>query len=198
MFAYTAAHRSLPFNTILEVTNLRNEKKVLVRVNDRGPFSSKLILDISKAAAFQLDMLNHGVEKVAIRVLDSAKAKLLIDTLSKTLFEGDFKTTKKQEVKLLQLNDDVKICDGDLKPCETSGYGVQIGYYKNFENCRADLKKNEQKYNVPGFIKVKKLDSSKYFHLIMGDFKSKTEAEKLKLQISKTIPGCFIVSWNKL
>jgi rare lipoprotein A len=63
---YTAAHPILPFGTILTVTNQHNGKKVNVRVNDRGPFVSARIIDLSRAAAEQLDMLVTGTAPVAI------------------------------------------------------------------------------------------------------------------------------------
>ena len=61
---FTAAHRTLPFNTILKVTNLNNGETVFVKVNDRGPYSRKRILDVSKAAAEKLKI--KGVAKVQI------------------------------------------------------------------------------------------------------------------------------------
>ncbi|MDR1637169.1 MAG: septal ring lytic transglycosylase RlpA family protein [Treponema sp.] len=63
---YTAAHLILPFGTILTVTNQHNGKKVNVRVNDRGPFVSARIIDLSRAAAEQLDMLVIGTAPVLI------------------------------------------------------------------------------------------------------------------------------------
>ena len=67
MNAFTAAHKSLPFGTLLEVTNLENGRKVVVRVNDRGPFVPNREIDVSKRAAQDLDMLRSGVAKVSIR-----------------------------------------------------------------------------------------------------------------------------------
>ena len=65
----TAAHRSLPFGTLLEVHNPANGKNVQVRVNDRGPFVGNRIIDLSYAAAAELGMVETGVGKVEIRVL---------------------------------------------------------------------------------------------------------------------------------
>ena len=67
---YTAAHPSLPIPTIVEVTNLDNGKKVNVRINDRGPFHSKRIIDLSKPAAEALDMIKTGTAHVRVRVLE--------------------------------------------------------------------------------------------------------------------------------
>lgn len=68
-FKLTAAHRTLPFNTLLKVTNLKNGKSVLVRVNDRGPFIRGRILDLSYAAAREIDMVEDGIQKVNIKIM---------------------------------------------------------------------------------------------------------------------------------
>ena len=65
----TAAHRTLPFNTIVRVENLKNGRKVDVRINDRGPFIEGRIIDLSRKAAEKLDMIRDGVVMVRIEVL---------------------------------------------------------------------------------------------------------------------------------
>lgn len=67
----TAAHRSLPHNTMVEVTNLANKRTVVVRINDRGPFAQNKnrLIDVSKAAAGKLGLIGHGVADVVIRVI---------------------------------------------------------------------------------------------------------------------------------
>lgn len=66
MNAMTAAHRSLPFGTIVRVTNLENHRSVRVRINDRGPYVENRILDLSAAAARSLDIKGRGVAQVRI------------------------------------------------------------------------------------------------------------------------------------
>ena len=68
--ALTCAHRSLPFGTKLKVTRKSNGKSVVVRVNDRGPYSKKRILDVSVAAAKQLDLEKAGHAEVVAEVVD--------------------------------------------------------------------------------------------------------------------------------
>jgi rare lipoprotein A len=68
---YTAAHPTLPFGTWLTVTNLNNGRKVNVRVNDRGPFISSRIIDLSQAAAQMLDMVGTGIAPVLIEALNN-------------------------------------------------------------------------------------------------------------------------------
>ena len=65
----TAAHRTLPFGTIVRVINLRNNKSVTVRITNRGPFVRGRIVDVSRAAARKLDMMKSGVTKVRIEVI---------------------------------------------------------------------------------------------------------------------------------
>ena len=66
----TAAHKQLPFNTIVKVTNLSNGKTVEVRINDRGPFVEGRIIDLSYAAAVELDMINTGTAPILLQVED--------------------------------------------------------------------------------------------------------------------------------
>jgi len=66
----TAAHRDLPFGTKLKVTNLKNNKSVIVIVNDRGPFVSGRILDLSYRAAKEIDMIADGIAEVEIEVIE--------------------------------------------------------------------------------------------------------------------------------
>ncbi len=63
---FTAAHRTLPFGTIIKVKNLHSGKEVVVRVNDRGPFSKKFSLDLSKSAAKELGIFRLGYARVEI------------------------------------------------------------------------------------------------------------------------------------
>ena len=69
MYAMTAAHKTLPIPCYAEVTNLHNGRKVVVRINDRGPFVGDRIIDLSYTAAAKLDMLLAGTAPVEIRVL---------------------------------------------------------------------------------------------------------------------------------
>lgn len=64
--ALTAAHRSLPFGTMLKVTNQKNGKSVVVRINDRGPFIKGRVIDLSKAAAKKLGFVSSGVTNICL------------------------------------------------------------------------------------------------------------------------------------
>ncbi len=68
MHAMTAAHKTLPLGTWVHVSNLKNGKKIVVRINDRGPFHGGRVIDLSKKAAKRLGMLQHGSTKVHLRI----------------------------------------------------------------------------------------------------------------------------------
>ena len=84
MYALTAAHKTLPFNTKVIVTNLSNGKKVTVRINDRGPFIAGREIDLSKAAAEQLGMIKSGTAKVKITVVSKNSVWDLPENKNKT------------------------------------------------------------------------------------------------------------------
>ena len=67
--AMTAAHRTLPMGTRVRVTNTKNGKSVIVRINDRGPYGHGRIIDLSEAAAKQLDMIDAGTAPVTLEVV---------------------------------------------------------------------------------------------------------------------------------
>ena len=75
MYAMTAAHKTLPLPTYVEVTNLDNGRKAVVKVNDRGPFHDGRIIDLSYAAATKLGVVATGTAPVEIRVVNSAASK---------------------------------------------------------------------------------------------------------------------------
>lgn len=70
--AYTAAHRTLPFNTLVKVENPKNGRSVTVRINDRGPFISGRVIDVSRSAARDLGMVASGVATVNLYLVDES------------------------------------------------------------------------------------------------------------------------------
>ena len=70
MYGLTAAHKTLPLNTVCRVTNLSNKKSLILRINDRGPYIKGRILDCSYGAAKKLDFINEGTTNVKIEVIE--------------------------------------------------------------------------------------------------------------------------------
>ena len=84
MYSLTCAHKSLPFDTILKVTNLANGKTVNVRVNDRGPFVPHREIDLSKKAAAELGMIKSGTTKVKLEIVKKGpNTKISVQTANK-------------------------------------------------------------------------------------------------------------------
>ncbi|MGA8037928.1 MAG: septal ring lytic transglycosylase RlpA family protein [Candidatus Acidiferrales bacterium] len=71
MHTFTAAHRTLPFNTVVRVTNLRNGKQTEVRINDRGPFVANRIIDLSLAASQAIEMVGTGTAQVRLEIVSA-------------------------------------------------------------------------------------------------------------------------------
>lgn len=70
MYGITAAHQTLPFNTVVRVTNIKNDKSLLVRINDRGPFVKGRMLDLSFGAAKKLGIVASGTAKVKMEIVE--------------------------------------------------------------------------------------------------------------------------------
>ena len=82
---FTAAHKTLPINSYALVTNLHNNRKVIVRINDRGPFSDKRLIDLSHAAAKEIGLISRGMGQVRIEALHVAKNGNLSGAATRTL-----------------------------------------------------------------------------------------------------------------
>ena len=92
MFAITAAHKTLPFNTHVRVNNLSNGKTIVVRVNDRGPFVSGRIIDLSYTAAKDIGMVGPGTAKVEIIALGAVAKQTSQGKSLKTYIPQDYYT----------------------------------------------------------------------------------------------------------
>jgi rare lipoprotein A len=71
----TAAHRKLPFGTLVKVTNLRNNRSVIVKITNRGPYTRHRIIDLSRGAARKLDMIHSGVTRVLIEAFTPSDSR---------------------------------------------------------------------------------------------------------------------------
>lgn len=105
MYAMTAAHKTLPLPSYVQVTNLSNGKSIIVRVNDRGPFKDGRIIDLSFTAAAKLDMQRAGTALVEVRAITPGQSALPSDTAIKTLYvqAGAFGTASNADKLVAQL-----------------------------------------------------------------------------------------------
>jgi len=117
MYSMSAAHKNLPLPTYVKVTNLTNNKSVVVRVNDRGPFHQDRIIDLSYSAAYKLGMLKTGTANVEIEAIT--------DFTKKTI-----KNTKKQTAKI---NTNI----GTIKPNQDAGQYIQVFATRNIASAKS-------------------------------------------------------------
>ena len=105
MYGMSAAHKNLPLPTYVKVTNTANNKSVIVRVNDRGPFHQNRVIDLSYSAAFKLDMLKTGTAQVRIQAITE------FDQYGQAIIPG---TTPELPVNTSQNTDLVQSIDNDV------------------------------------------------------------------------------------
>lgn len=175
----TAAHRSLPFGSIVKVTNLDNNKVAVVRINDRGPFIDNRIIDLSKSVARDLDFVNKGITKVEIELIASTD-----DLPDNKILENK----ESQEKIYYKLNIDA---------VSLVGKGVQIGSYSNDENVFRLADELKKKYNEEIFVELATINGQKVYRIIIGNYTSDANLNALKNKLKKQYPGCFIVTFKK-
>ena len=105
MYDMTAAHKTMPINTQVRVTNLTNNLSTIVRINDRGPFVGERIIDLSFKAATEIDMIKHGTARVKLEVLqyDSIADKYLHKKPQMPENKKSVETSQKSETYSIQI-----------------------------------------------------------------------------------------------
>jgi rare lipoprotein A len=147
MHAMTAAHKTLPLGTVVEVANLENGKKTVVRINDRGPYVGTRIIDLSHEAATQIDMVRNGTARVRIVALGTDEM-LLNDAHSNMYFTGDF-TIQAGAFSQISNAEKVKkmiepyVENVQIVPFDKDGvtyYRVRAGRYSSLKKAQCDEK----------------------------------------------------------
>lgn len=178
----TGAHKTLPFGTVVKVTNIKNNTSVEVRINDRGPFVEGRVIDLSKSAAEKLDFINDGLADVKIEVIDAGDGK----------GGGTIKYIDHVSV------DEKEFYEFSVDRINPNGYGVQIGSFKELANLvrLADNLKSSYKKEVT--VQVKVINGVKVYTIIVGNFNNREKATDFKGQIQRRYPDAFIVQFDKL
>ena len=175
MNGLTAAHKTLPFGTVLKVKNFDNDKIVTVRINDRGPYKGKRIIDLSYGAAKKIGMLQGGQSQVGIKILKKGNEDGAYDKDAEDSDNGDVEAVAE---------------DADYESSTGSGsYSIQAGAFyskRNAENLKS---------RIEGMTKnsvVIQHDSDMYKVRVEG-LSSKKEAERVKQTlIDDNIPSYMI------
>ena len=151
MYGRTAAHKTLPFNTYVRVMNLQNGRKTIVRINDRGPFVSGRIIDLTYTSAHELAMVEDGVVPVKIEALGYARKKLeagkwvRVYEKPASYMEGDFTIqvgafTVKENALRLHASLSQKYREATVMAFDRGDqmfYRVRVGRYSRLEQAEA-------------------------------------------------------------
>ena len=193
----TCAHLTLPFGSLVKVTNLSNNQSVVVRVNDRGPFAPDRIIDLSRSAAEKLGFVSVGIAKVKIEVVEAPVYTTTnqVNTQNKTTnSQGTNQTVSpnssetKQEQPLASELYELKV-----NLIQPKGFTIQVGSYKEMVNMLriANDLKNSLKKEV--YVQVSTVNNEKIYRLFVGRFTIRKEVESFKEKAIKIYPDCFIV-----
>ncbi len=170
MHNLTAAHKTLPMNTMVKVTHVNNGKTVIVRINDRGPFVAGRVIDLSKAAATSINMIGTGTAPVKLEVVG---------------FNGNINDKTIASESLAYKNQSPKaqgsLYGGSRGVAQDSVIGgefmVQIGAFKNISG--ANIYKKQYagaSANYQTIVKSFELDEGKIYRVFLTGFRSEDEA----------------------
>ncbi len=151
MHAMTAAHKTLPMNTIVRTTNTHNGKSVVVRINDRGPFVDSRIIDLSKEAAQRLGMIGSGTAPVRLEILGFQDKNAHYMPTKKSLAQGP----KRQMM---------------------GAYYVQIASFERPEGAMITQEKYDNTLGYSTIIKDTEYNNRRLFRVWLKGFKSEDEA----------------------
>jgi rare lipoprotein A len=143
--ALTAAHRTLPFNTVVEVVNTENDKTVEVRINDRGPYHRNRIIDLSKAAAEEIGMLDSGTAEVELILVEAGGP--LPEDLNRPTFTiqlGEYNRVRYAERFAESIGDGVRI-EQRFTRGDRIAYMIFYGTYNSMSAAREDLVRLEER-----------------------------------------------------
>ena len=154
MYKMTAAHKTLPLPCYVKVTNLKNYKTVIVRVNDRGPFVKDRVIDLSYAAANRLEIIEKGSELVKVELIDLDE-KVKVSKINKQIYiqAGLFSDEKNANNLINKIKKLGTVKNENIKKIKNEDqFQVLIGPFKN--NQKAKIKKDELSDNffINGFI----------------------------------------------
>lgn len=159
MHDMTAAHKTLPMNTIVKVTNLRNGLTTVVRINDRGPFIATRIIDLSNKAAHKIDMVGKGTAPVKLEILGfETKGKKTIPTKNEMK-----KSPQKKSI---------------------GNFALQIASFSKIDGALSTQEKYDNTDGYKTIIQDVETESGRMFKVVLKGFKSEQEARDYKLNSS--------------
>lgn len=179
----TAAHKTLPFGTNVKVTNLSNDKSIVVIINDRGPFVRGRIIDLSKAAAKILEFIDQGVADVVVEILEKEEEILTVIPEKTTDSIVGTSTHEFYQLKTEQFS--------------PKGFAVQVGSFKETANLIRLADNLKIMYGAKITVQIKQVQEVNIYSLLLGPFETREKAEKFKEKVAEDYPDCFVVDYSK-
>jgi rare lipoprotein A len=188
----TAAHRTLPFNTVVRVTNIDNNKSVEVRVNDRGPISKHRIIDLSRRAAEEIDIIKQGIGNVKVEVIQLYKPVTDSDSIRilAKMANPPIDTNVYTDSSGLDKSGWYDVTVKDIIPY---GYGIQVGTFSHYTNMIKEIDSLQKIFSYPILVQNTKLDDKLIYRVILGPFDNKAKAQQALLEIRKKKVKGFIM-----
>ncbi|MTI39807.1 septal ring lytic transglycosylase RlpA family protein [Fulvivirga lutimaris] len=178
----TAAHKTLPFGTVVRVTSISNGKSVEVTINDRGPFVEGRVIDLSRSAAEKIGLIHVGIADVKIEVIDAGDGK------------GSGPTKPIGHVVV----DEKEFYEFDVDRINPNGFGIQIGTFRELANLVRLADNLKSSYQKEVTVQVKLINGVKVYTIIVGDFKNREKATDFKVKLQQRYPDAFIVEFDKI
>ena len=149
----TAAHRTLPFDTIVEVVNSENNESVEVRINDRGPYTGNRIIDLSRAAADEIGMIDDGVTEVELVLVEAGgPMPENINQRTYTIQLGEYNLESYANQFADEVGDGVRVERRLPRGNKNRVYMIYYGNYTSMSSARADLEQLRNR-GYDGFIR---------------------------------------------
>ncbi len=213
MHAVSAAHRTLPLPSIVEVENLNNGRKLIVKVNDRGPFHDNRIIDLSKRAAELLGFQNKGVTKVRVRILAEESRQLAAQMQNKKTARNT-KPKKSGDVTLTRVADGKKDTppkvitvplrdiagsqsSTDVMTPPKAGVYVQVAALSQYESALTIRQRIDSYQSTIGASESPSGDGSRLYKVLVGPFSNTALASRAREDLKhNSFPSAHLITWR--
>lgn len=209
---FTCANNSLPFNTFLKVRNLDNNKVIVLRVNDRLPKRSKVLLDLTIAAAKELGFVKKGSVNVIAEIIDTTSVG---DTLINLFAEasrgmkfkksknipvhdnpllaekGSIKNLVKDEPAGIEKSGPDTLSEKENTSEQPIGFGIQVLSYHSKKKAQKVARELEKKYSEPVFVMQKEIKGKIFYRVVIGQYPSKSDLLAVKSKLEKEYSDCY-------
>lgn len=177
MYKFSAAHKTLPLPSYIKITNLDNNLSTIVRVNDRGPFVSNRILDLSYAAAKKLDVVSHGTANVKIALIDPNNPDQT-DDMDNVAPESEPVPSNTPTSTVVASNTSYNTSS----IADKRGYFVQVGAFKVESNADNLINRFQKELGDENVI-IHKVYNNDVYQVVLGTFPDFDQAQSVAAKI---------------